>query len=225
MALTNYTELVDAVTSWMARAPDAEDSVIGRIPDFIALAEKRFYRKLRAKENMFRSQAFINERRESLPERLLELVSLTFMAQTGDLETEGARHRLQFVTPDQYSNRFANVAGNPFFYTVIGSEINFGPFIEFDATIPAEELGIIELVYFGAFQPLEATGDFSSNDILIEYPDLYLYGSLMESNAYIASNQLQTWVAAYGTALDDANTALTDAVMGSPKQYRNVAVV
>lgn len=225
MALTNFGELSDAITGWMARAPDAEDSVLSRIPDFITLAEKRFYRRLRTKENMFRSQAFINERRESLPERLLEVVSLSFMSQSGDLETEGVRHDLQYVSPTQYNRRFANCTGDPFFYTLIGSEMNFGPFVEFDATVPAEELGIIELVYFGGFQPLAATGDFSTNDILIEYPDLYLYGSLVESNAYIVSDQMELWVGLYERALGDANDALEGAVSDGAIQYRNVAVV
>ncbi len=215
MAITNAGELIDAVTSWLARAPDAEDTVVVRIPDFIRLAEVRFYKRLRVPENMFRARAVINEPRERLPGQFHHIESLAFIENTSN--GEGATRVLRYVSPHQFYAMFDTTIGDPYFYTLIGPEISFGPFIEFDATTPTANLGQIELVYFSAFPPLDTTLPTATNDVLLFYPDIYLFGSLVESQAYAAADQtmFQRWTAMYERAIEDANDVLDDAVVAS----------
>lgn len=229
MAISNAGELISAITGWLARAPDSEDSVVERIPDFIRLAEVRFYKRLRTPQNMFRSTALINEPRERVPELFLELESLAYMAPIPAESTasKGETHALRYVSPIQFYESSDDVEGDPFFYTIVGPEISFGPFIDWDVTVPADELGSIELVYFAASPTLDTTVDTDTNDILLHYPDIYLYGSLIESQAYIiASTELFTrWTQLYASAIEEANDTLSGATMAPAAIIRPVAVV
>lgn len=226
MAISNSGELVAAVTNWLARAPDAEDSVVQQIPNFIQLAEIRFFKSLRVPENMFRSQAYINEPRERLPTGFHDLVSLAYMDAPQDGASKGATHALRYVSPHQFY-AFDNQNGDPYYYTIVGPELSFGPFIEWDATTPEDELGYIELVYFASLPALDTTNDASTNDILFCYPDIYLFGTLVESQAYVASSQelMGRWVQMYERAIADANDTLWEATQGPAAQYSPVAVV
>lgn len=229
MAITNAGELVSAVTSWLARAPDTEDSVVARIPDFITLAESRIFKRLRVPENMFRSTALINEPRERVPELFIELDSLAYIAPipADSSAAKGKTHVLRYVSPHQFYSYFDDKEGDPFFYTIVGPEISFGPFINWDITIPADELGSIELVYFAASPTLDTTDDADTNDILLHYPDIYLYGSLIESQAYISSSPelYSRWAQLFNTAIEEANDSTQGAILTSPAIRSSVAVV
>lgn len=220
MAITNAGELIDAITSWLERLPDSEDTVVARIPDFIRLAEVRFYKSLRVPENMFRARAIINEPRERLPGQFHHIESLAF------LSNDGTTHVLRYVSPHQFYQMFDTTVGDPYFYTLVGPEISFGPFVEFDPTTPTANLGQIELVYFSSFPALDTTLSTATNDILLYYPDIYLFGSLVESQAYIAADQamFQRWVQLYERAIGDANDVLDDAVMASASTLPSIPI-
>lgn len=226
MAISNAGELVSAVTNWLARAPDAEDSVVQQIPNFILLAETRFFKKLRVPENMFRSQAYINEPRERLPANFHDMVSLAYMGPPSNAASKGTTHVLRYVSPNQFYS-FDNQNGDPYYYTIVGPELSFGPFLEWDASTPESELGYIELVYYASLPGLDTSDSNSTNDILFCYPDIYLFGTLVESQAYIASapELFNRWVQMYERAIDDANDVTWDATQGPAVQYRDVAVV
>ena len=224
--ITNSGTLITAITNWLARAPDAEDSVVQQIPTFIQLAESRFYKRLRVPENMFRSQAYINEPRERLPGGFHDMVSLAYMDPPGEGASKGATHALRYVSPEQFYC-FDNQNGDPYYYTIVGPELSFGPFVEWDASTPEDELGYIELVYFASLPALDTTDSDDTNDILLYYPDIYLFGALVESQAYIAASPelLNRWTAMYGEALNDANEATLEATHGTSMQFRPVAIV
>lgn len=225
MSLSNYGELRSALIDWLARAPDDEDTVIARIPDFIRLAESRFYRKLRVAENMFRSQAYLNERRERVPPNLLEIDTMVFMEATGDLSTEGKRHEIEYASPAQYNRRFANCSGEPYFYTIVGPEINFGPFIEYNVDAAEEDLGTLEMIYYGTLVSLDPMDDLSTNDILLCYPEIYLFASLVESQTYVVSQQAAVWNARYEQAILDANDVTEGTTAEASAIYAPVAIV
>lgn len=66
--------------------------------------------------------------------------------------------------------------------------------------------------YYSRLQVLSAT--VTTNWILEDYPDLYLYGSLLQATAYIGDDaRLGLWKTAYDAALD--------ACMASGKRARN----
>lgn len=197
MSLSTYDELQASILTWLARAPDDEDAVTDLVTDFIALAESRFNRELRVREMIERIASPINDVKSSMPARFLEMLSASV------IRTDGLSYPLRYVTAHELNRGARNVTGDPGLYTIIGGEILFGPNFEFDSDVLDSDRPQLELVaYFS--QPV-LSDDNQENDILKQYPNIYLYASLIEAEAFIASDQLTTWVAAYESALASAN--------------------
>ena len=197
MALTTYDELQAAILNWLARAPDDEDAVVSTVRDFITLAETRFNRELRVREMIERIAATVDEAQEGMPARFLEPISASLILVTGDVRP------LKYVTMHELSRGSRNFEGDPVQYTIVGGQILFGPTITFDDDTPAEDRPKIEIV--GYFSQPALSNDNQVNDILIYYPNVYLYASLLEASAFITSDQTGDWAGLYEEAVTKAN--------------------
>jgi hypothetical protein len=190
--MDNYTELQDSIADWLNRVGSPD--LAARAPDFIKMAEARFNRKLRVRQNEKRATAVLDAGFITLPSDWLEAIALR-------LVIDGKPVSLELGTPEQLvqARRNAVIGGqtSPALYRFIGNQIEVAPYVSGEATM--------ELEYHFKVPDL-ATND--TNWVLAEWPDLYLYGALQHSAPYLRDDQrLQTWAGIYNTLWSE----LTDA--------------
>jgi len=105
---------------------------------------------------------------------------------------------MEFVSPDQAAMlKGANSSGGkPIYYTQIGQQFQ---------VIPVPDSGSAytgELTYYAKIPALTVSN--TSNWLLVDSPDLYLYGSLLQAAPYLQDDQrITTWAALYTTAIND----------------------
>lgn len=193
--ITDFDSLKTTVVEYLAREGDA--TLIARIPTFIQLFESKMNRTLFVPQMERRSTALIN-----LAADEPEFVSLPLDFQsirTVRLNGVPGKPRLQFMTPAQledYRYRTGNIAGQPVYFSIFGDEIELAP--------TPNEAYTLEMIYRANIGPLSDAN--TSNWLLLKAPDLYLYGTLMESAPYIKEDErITTWGAGYSMALDDLN--------------------
>jgi len=81
--------------------------------------------------------------------------------------------------------------GKPKAYSIIGNNIQLRPLPD-----SAYE---IEMLYYKYFTPLSDSN--TTNDMLTNHPDVYLYGSLVEAEPYLQNDKrIQTWASFYDRA-------------------------
>jgi hypothetical protein len=190
--MDNYTELQDAIADWLNRVGSPE--LAERAPDFIKMAEARFNRKLRVRQNEKRATAVLDAGFITLPSDWLEAIALR-------LVVDGKPVALELGTPEQLvqARRNALIGGptSPALYRFIGNQIEVAPYVSGEATM--------ELEYHGKVPALAAN---ATNWLLAEWPDLYLYGALQHSAPYLRDDQrLQTWAGIYNTLWSELTEA------------------
>jgi len=208
--ITNYTDLQTAAIEWLAR--DQDTTLIARIPTFVQLAEAKLNRALLVRQMEQRATALLDITTPepefmALPSDFQSMRRLRISSVTG-------KPCLSFMSGTQMDElRFtnANVPAQPRFFTIFGSEIEFGPTPDMNYTV--------EMVYRQNLPPLASN---TSNWLLVMAPDLYLYGTLLESAPYIKEDgRIQTWGLGFKTALDDLNLlGLTSTFNAGPMEIR-----
>lgn len=189
MAIANYTDLQAAVIEWLHR--DGDTAFAARVPDFIAMAESRANGHLKARAMELRStlacvagNAFV-----TLPTDMLEMRRLT-VSSTNPVQT------LKYVTPDELTHDYSyTTSGVPYVFAVIGSTVQLAP--------TPDQAYSLELSYM---QKIPALASNSTNWLLTAYPDVYLYGALIQAATYVQDfsilNTLQTL---YRDAVENMN--------------------
>ena len=175
MALANYTDLKASIADFLNRS-----DLTTVIPDFITMTESDLNRSLRVREMSVRTRADIDSQYVKLPPDFLGMRNI-------DLLTSP-------VTPLAYRNmqnldihRKADATGKPIYYSVTQINIEFAPVPDAEYTI--------EIVYYQKVPPLAT---FSTNWLLDNHPDAYLYGSLMQSAPYLqADERIGIWAGRY----------------------------
>lgn len=190
--LTNYAGLCEAVADYLGR-----DDMTDRIPTFIALAERRMNRdlRLRVMERRAATTVLAGQSAVPLPWRrqpgnwdvFMEMRDLTYA------DADGQTVNLCYFPPDTYAQ--SRAAGRPEGYTIIGRDLFLLP--EPDAE------GKLHLTYYAEIEPLgEKQPD---NAVLLMFPDLYLYGALVESGPFTrGSAPLEMWTQYYSAARQKA---------------------
>lgn len=184
--ITTYAELVTALdgTSGYLHRTD----LTAKIPDFIKLAESKINRKLRLLlgETESTLTATIGSRLMAVPTRFGSPIELWDT-------TNEPRTEMLFMQPDLLPVTTTNGASE--YYTVDGA---------FIATEnPADVAYTYTLRYQTKFN-LETT---STNTILDNYPDIYVYGALLASIPFTRDyKNFDVWNALYNNAIDEAMT-------------------
>lgn len=186
MTITNYTNLKSAIADWLLR-----DDLTAVIPSFIALAETQMQREIRHHKMMQRAEAEIDTRYFALPADWIETARFHV---AGDLPT-----RLELTSMDdmlQLRELNANTSGRPTHYAHIGEQLEVFP--------TPNGTYDVELLYY---QKIPALSDVNAtNWLLTDYPDVYLYGSLMQAAPYLDNDQkMQVWAGLYGSAINSIN--------------------
>lgn len=192
MALSNYSELRDAVAVWLNK-PDVEQTV----PSLIALAEDDINRRLRHWRMQKRSVAVIDSQYATVPSDWLS--SMRFYT------TDAGTQPLDLISHAELLDRRAERSdrvGRPTHYAVTGGQFEFFPTP--DGSYNAE------LVYFSRVPALSDAAP--TNWLLTEAADVYLYGTLTHSAPFLGEDaRLATWSALYKSALDSLNAASDEA--------------
>jgi hypothetical protein len=194
MAISTYAELQNAIGNWLGRPGDAIIAPI--VPDWIALCELRINRELRIRAMEERATATADGPYIALPAGFLAMRNL-------QLNTDPVT-ALDLVAPELIDRVAAGSrSGRPRLYAIVNDEIQFAPAPDGAYTA--------EMAYWKKFDALSPT--VSTNWLLANAPDVYLFGSLVEAAAYLGDDQhLAQWEGRYQAAIrrlqdaDDAGT-------------------
>lgn len=180
-SLRNYDWLKARVAEWLHRS-DLSD----KIPDFIALAEARINRlaRVRTMENEVPLTMTVGSRFVALPGG--------FNVPRG-VWLDRSQPPLTPALPE--SLPASVTTGQPQFWAIDGANLALDR--------PADQPYPLTLRYSGGFI---LSDGIKNNTLLTNYPDLYLYGSLMESAPYIRDTELITmWQGFFDRAVKEIN--------------------
>ena len=186
MAIATYSQLQASVADWLNRT-----DLTSAIGDFVALAELQFNRSIRHRYMITRSQATIDSEYSATPADWIQTVSLI-------LETNPVT-QMEFVTNEALNalKSGSSATGTPSRYSHVGTEIQVYPAPDNTATGYTAEL-----VYYAKIEALSDTN--TSNWLLTHNPDIYLYGTLMQSAPYLQNDErITVWASLYQRAIDD----------------------
>jgi len=190
MALNNYANLKTAIANFLAR-----DDLTSEIDDFIDLTEADFNRRLRIRAMETVDSAFIiNAETEGIPTGFLQVRSFILTSTSPD-------RALVLMSPFHQANTqgFNNV-GNPQAYSVEGTNFRFSP-------VPGTNV-TARLSFYKAFDAINATT--TTNHILTNHPDVYLYGALYFASTFIRGMDQGT-VVQFKTQYESALKQVEDA--------------
>ncbi len=175
----SYETLKADIAAWLARS-----DLTGVIPSFIALAEARHARDIRIQSMMRRARALGQDNQYlPLPKLYLEMRRLSI------IDTSDNLSELTMVTPESF--RVRSNGGEPRTYCVHRE-------IEMDA--PLDSTRSLEMVYYRAFDPLSM--DNTTNWLLENAYDAYLYGSLVAAEPYLRNDErIAVWGEGYAAAV------------------------
>ena len=188
MALDTFANLKTSIANYLNR-----DDLTSYIPDFISLAEARNGRDLRLRimENVATATATGGTNYISLPTNFLEF---RYVA----LNTT-PKIVLRYMSPFELTRNYGGTtSGEPVYMTLIGERLYFGPTPDSNYSI--------EWAYYS--KPTALSDSNTSNAILTNHPDLYLYASLLESAPFLMQDErLGTWAELYREAVKVANAS------------------
>lgn len=186
MALSTYSELQTSIANFLNRS-----DLTSQIPDFITMAEARFNRELRHWQMETRSTATFDARYEELPADWLETIRISVKGyEPLELVSHDYMLEMREATND--------TGGTPSFYALSAGQIELFPTPDdsYDGS----------MIYFAEIPALSDAN--TSNWLLENAPDAYLYGALIHSAPYLQEDaRVQTWGTLHKSALDSLNYA------------------
>jgi len=208
MALSTYSELQATVANYLNR-----DDLTTLIPTFITLTENRLNRELRVRANMVRAittttagQAFYD-----FPSDMIELRNITY-------DNNSQSHALRYLSPESVTREYGTVvSGQPRAYTNLGNDLKL---------VPSPDAAYsISVNYYSQLRSL--SDNVTTNDVLTQYPSLYLFGACLEGAIYLNdTEQTNRFGSVFQKALDDvqraeevarySGTVMTTSIQGDP---------
>lgn len=184
MAIANYTDLKAAVARWLNRADLTDD-----IPGFIQSAEGQIAIDLRLRQQLCITQLITTPGYNglSLPNDFLEFDSVSLNGNSLEQISFGELLR-------------GKATGIPRSYAIGGNELLL--------SVPATTAYPIDVTYFARFPALELA---PTNGLLINYPDIYLFGALMWGFRFVMNEEAAAkWQGQY--------VGLKDRLIGADKR-------
>lgn len=192
MAITTYAQLKTAVQNWLDR--DDDDDLSSRAEDFITVGEAKLNRKLRLREQKQLSTASYpttnTTRRLAIPTDMQEMISMQIKKASEDDEYYTP---LIFKAPDDMPNVVSTGTGEPKYFA-LRDELEFDILPDVNYTV--------RMFYLKAWD-IATSG---SNWLLTNYPDLYLYASLVAAEGYLKNDpRVVLWKAQLDEGIAEAN--------------------
>lgn len=182
MSVSTYAELKTTVASYLART-DLTD----QITDFIRFAELRLRREVRIRQVLKSSTLTCTGGTStvSLPSDFLEVRD--FIVNTNPVQP------LTYSSPSAFSrNSRTTESGKPIDYTILATQVQLAP-------VPDSAYELKMLHYF---TPTYLSDSNTSNEFLVNVPDLLLYATLLEAEPYLMNDaRVSTWGAMYEKGL------------------------
>ncbi len=202
MALDTYSNLKTTIANYLNR-----DDLTAYLGDFITLTEARLNRELRVRE-MVNTDTSITTvagtQSYALPTGYIEATTVIFQSDP--------YCTLRFMSNTDFYNKYntSQSSGKPPYFTIVGSNILLG--------IAPNSATTLQINYYKSLTALSDSN--ATNDILTNYPELYLYGSLAESAPFIMQDErINTWATLYKEAIKNANeTSSRGSTTSSPLQ-------
>ena len=190
MALTTYTELKASLADFLNR-----DDLTTVIPDFITLAESQINRDVRhwKMEARASGQQSGGDEYMQIPADWVESIRLHL--------TGSGTSAVNLISRDAMADKRQkneDTSGTVMYYTHADGQFQLYPTPSADTDF--------ELLYI---QKLDAlSGSNADNWLLLDSPDVYLYGALLHSAPYLAEDErVAVWAQMYAASVQRLNEA------------------
>ena len=194
MSVTTFAELKTSIAAWLNRS--GATSFTDRAGDFVTFCEADFNSKLRVRAMEQYSNSAMTTATgvttAALPTGWLQGRSVWLAGTT-------PKQILRYYTPDQLHTVYVqNSSGQPKVFSIVGDNAEFGP-------TPDAAYDVAALFY----KKLDALSDTTtSNWMLANHPDVYLYGSLKHAMPFLRHDQrMPVWESLYERALERVQRA------------------
>lgn len=189
MALDTYSGLKATVADFLNRT-----DLTAAIPGFITLAEAQINRRMMkdgpVRQMMARADATIDDEYVAVPTDFLGTRAIY-------MTDADPAYLLQYLDPEKMidiKSRTVTPSGPPKNFSVVGSEFQFYPW--------AGGSYAGELTYWQKIPALSDTA--TSNWLLTDHPDIYLYAALLQSAPYLKDDErLAVWGRLFVEAIND----------------------
>ena len=148
------------------------------VDNFESMANRRL--RLNSEETSTTGSMVVGTATITLPATCFEIRSLTYAPVTGSIR------KLEYITPEQADALELASNGAPQWFTLVGGAIALYP--------TPDTAYAYTLKYYTGITALSSTSGFTTNWLLSNHPDLYLYGSLVELCAFTGDDpRLAVW--------------------------------
>jgi hypothetical protein len=196
MSISTFAELKSSIADFLNRS-----DLTTVIPSFISLAEAQINRDVRHwrmdKITSITANAGVAE--TVLPENYLETNSVTWTFDSGHPKS------LNFVTNKVFAERKYNAQGTLGTPEIFSFKNNANVPAHFIQILPApSSSGFVTIDYIERVAAL--SDSTTTNWLLSEAPDIYLYGSLLHAAPYLQDDErIAVWAQLYGAAVKQLN--------------------
>lgn len=190
MAINTFTTLKTAISDFLNR-----DDLTSAIENFIALSESQINRDIRHWKMETRSsgQQSPGDEYSQVPADWMETIRFHV--------TDNGTSPLNLISRAAMSDKRASnedATGTPTHYTHADSQFQLYP-------TPSATTNT-ELLYYAKTKALSASN--ADNWLLLEAPDVYLYGALLHSAPYLGEDErIAVWAQMYSAAVQQLNNA------------------
>ena len=145
------------------------------------------------------------------PSDMIELRNITY-------DNNSQSHALRYLSPESVSREYGTVvSGQPRAYTNLGNDLKL---------VPSPDAAYsISINYYSQLRSL--SDNVTTNDVLTQYPSLYLFGACLEGAIYLNdTEQTNRFGSVFQKALDDvqraeeaarySGTVMTTSIQGDP---------
>ena len=196
MALSNYTDLQTSVASWLQR-----DDLTANIPDFINIAESYLNNDLRLRSMIAEATVTPSQVNSyvDLPTGFIEAIA--FVDEGGEELIQVHHDQLQTIS-DSASPKYYSVTSRINFESAAGSALSY------------------TMTYYKGLDLATNT----TNDVLTNYPNLYLYGTLLQAEMFLKNDKrVGTWHEMYSQAMRKANSRSADSLVKLKSDHPSVS--
>jgi hypothetical protein len=161
----NYSELKTNIANYLNRS-----DLTGQLDMFIDNVEGELNRRVRTKEMIKRATATADAQYLSLPTDWLEGINVEIASNNFSPLFQQSVESL-----DVYRKSINNATGQPVYYAFVDSTIELAPTPDSSYTL--------QLTYYSKVDALSDSN--TSNFVLANHPDVYLYGALKHASIYL----------------------------------------
>ena len=190
MAINTFTTLKSAIADFLNR-----DDLTSAIENFIALAEAQINRDIRhwKMETRASGQQSASDEYSQIPTNWMETIRFHI--------TDNGTSPLELISRAAMADKRASnndAIGTPTHYTHADGQFQFYP-------TPSSEINT-ELLYYAKTTALSSSN--ADNWLLLEAPDVYLYGALLHSAPYLGEDErVAVWAQMYSASVSRLNEA------------------